>query len=102
MKKGRNPAAAALTAACIGPTTNSPKLAVLDHLGQRHKPSIENHEPYWISTRTRDGSHRGALRALHRKLDPGTIQPIRWNVLKKEALPLGTRDWVWIDDDDFC
>ena len=40
MKNGRNPTAAALTAACIGPTTNPPKLAVLDHLGQRHKPCL--------------------------------------------------------------
>ena len=64
--------------------------------------AVENHKPYWISTRTRDGTHRGALRAFHGKLDPQTIQtvrPARWDTLKTEALPLGSRNWVWIDDE---
>ena len=64
--------------------------------------AIEHHETYWISTRTRDGSHRGALQAFHGKLDPEVIKAIRptsWNILKTDALPLGSRDWVWIDDE---
>jgi hypothetical protein len=64
--------------------------------------AIRNHDPFWISTRTRDGSHRGALRAFHDMIDPATIRAIRptqWDTLKTEPLPLGTRDWAWIDDE---
>ncbi len=63
---------------------------------------IGNKNAPQVSTRTRDGTHRGALRAFHGKLDPQTIQtvrPARWDTLKTEALPLESRNWVWIDDE---
>jgi hypothetical protein len=64
--------------------------------------AVERHEPAWISTRTRDGSIRGALRAFHGLLEPSLIEAVqvaRWHTLKTEALPLAARDWLWIDDE---
>ena len=64
--------------------------------------AINNHEPYWISTRTRDGTHRGALIGFHGKIDETiikAIQPVRWRTLKTEAVPIENLDWVWIDDE---
>ncbi len=61
--------------------------------------AIANHEPVWLSTRTRDGTHRGALRAFHGLLDPALIEavaPALWDTLKVEALK---GDWRWLDDE---
>ena len=66
------------------------------------KWAIEHHQPYWISSRTRDGSHTGAVNAFYNCLEPSLIQSIptaKWNTLKTEALPLRSHDWVWIDDE---
>jgi len=54
--------------------------------------AIGNHEPFWNSTRTRDGSTRGAHRAFHNMLDMELIEairPTRWETLKTEPLPIG-------------
>ena len=64
--------------------------------------AVKRHEPYWISTRTRDGTLRGALRAFHSLLDEAlvrSIRPIRWNTFKTESLPLDEADWLWIDNE---
>ena len=61
--------------------------------------AIERFEPFWISTRTRDGSLRGALRAFHGLIDPQIVKaitPASWETLKTEAL---AGDWRWIDDE---
>ena len=63
---------------------------------------IGDHDPFWISTRTRDGSIRGARRAFHNMLDMELIEairPTRWETLKTEPLPIGSHDWFWIDDE---
>jgi hypothetical protein len=64
--------------------------------------AIDNHEPHWLSTRTRDGSSRGALRAFHGILETElvrAIQPVRWATLKTEALPVWVDGWAWVDDE---
>ena len=61
--------------------------------------AIEQFEPFWISSRTRDGSLRGALRAFHGLIEPEIVQaitPAPWETLKTEAL---AGDWRWIDDE---
>lgn len=64
--------------------------------------AIAAHDPFWISTRTRDGAQRGALRAFHGLLAPElvrAIRPARWRTLKTEALPVRADGWAWIDDE---
>lgn len=52
-----------------------------------------------LPPRTRNETHRGALRAFHGLLDPKiveAIQPDCWNAIKTEAF---CGDWIWVDDE---
>jgi hypothetical protein len=63
---------------------------------------VGKHDPFWISTRTRDGSIHGALRAFHNLLDPDlveAIRPTRWETLKTECLPIASHNWLWLDNE---
>ncbi|CCQ74194.1 hypothetical protein [Magnetospira sp. QH-2] len=63
---------------------------------------VDKHEAYWLSTRTNNGTLDGARKAFHGLLHINLIeriQPVRWTTLKTEALPFGTENWLWIDDE---
>ena len=60
------------------------------------------HVVYWLSTRTRDGTGRGAEQAFTGLLPSeliAAVHGVAWNVAKTEALPFERNNWVWLDDE---
>jgi hypothetical protein len=71
--------------------------------------AVENHTPYWLTTRDAHGSHDGILRCFRHALGTPVlppdieallkaIQPTTWSANKVSAIDVAS-DFVWLDDD---
>lgn len=79
---------------------------IAPHAGEFLLWAIEQHAPFWLTTRDRSGSHAGIVRAFREcrnwdeELEPLLLRitPLRWDASKAAAISMDA-DFYWIDDD---